>query len=99
LAVAEQIRLGFAEATLDVDGAPVVATVSIGIVVSYDAMLDLPALLAQADHALYRAKDSGRNRVEIASIELILDRAARGATELRAVIGGKSAKPTAKSAA
>src|SRR6202161_1938412 len=38
LAVAEQIRLGFAEATLDVDGAPVVATVSIGIVVSYDAM-------------------------------------------------------------
>ena len=98
-AVAEQIRLGFAEATRDVDGAPVVATVSIGIVITYDAMLDLPALLAQADHALYRAKDSGRNRVEIASIELILDRAARGAAELRAVIGGKSAKPTAKSAA
>src|SRR5579863_107213 len=99
LAVAEQIRLGFAEATLDVEGAPVVATVSIGIVISYDAMLDLPALLAQADHALYRAKDSGRKRVEIASIELVLDRAAQGAAELRAVIGGKSAKSTAKSAA
>jgi diguanylate cyclase (GGDEF)-like protein len=95
LAVAEQIRLGFAEASLDVEGAPVVATVSIGIVISYDAMLDLPALLAQADHALYRAKDLGRNRVEIASIELVLDRAARGATELRAVIGAKSVKSAA----
>jgi len=102
LAVAEQIRVGFAEATRDVDGAPVVATVSIGIVISHDAVLDLPALLAQADHALYRAKDCGRNRVEIASLELILDRASRGAAELMTVIGGgKSAagKRTAKSAA
>jgi diguanylate cyclase (GGDEF)-like protein len=102
LQVAEQIRLGFADATRDVDGAPVVATVSIGIVISHEAVLDLPALLAQADHALYRAKDSGRNRVEIASIELILDRANRGAAELMTMIsGGKSAaaKRSAKSAA
>jgi diguanylate cyclase (GGDEF)-like protein len=101
LAVAEQIRVGFADATRDVDGAAIVATVSIGIVVSHDAVLDLPALLAQADHALYRAKDSGRNRVEIASIELILDRASRGAAELMTVIGsGKAvAKHSAKSAA
>ena len=54
-----------------------VATVSIGIVISYDAVLDISALLAQADHALYRAKDNGRNRIEVASIELILDRAKR----------------------
>ena len=58
-----------------------VATVSIGIVISHDAVLDLAALLAQADHALYRAKDNGRNRIEIASIELVLDRAKRGAAE------------------
>ena len=51
--------------------------------IAYDAVLDLSALLAQADHALYRAKDAGRNRIEIASIELILDRARRGAAEVQ----------------
>jgi diguanylate cyclase (GGDEF)-like protein len=93
LAVAEEIRAGFAEATRNVDGTAIVATVSIGIVVSHEAVLELPALLAQADHALYRAKDSGRNRVEIASIELILDRASQGAAELMTMIG--SGKPVA----
>ena len=99
LVVAEQIRIGFAEATREVDGRPVVATVSIGIVISHDAVLDLSALLAQADHALYRAKDSGRNRVEIASIELILDRARRGAADIIAVVGNKSPAKATKSAA
>ena len=77
VALAEKIRTAFAESNYEVDGRPVVATVSIGIVVSYDAVLDMSALLAQADHALYRAKDNGRNRTEVASIELILDRARR----------------------
>jgi diguanylate cyclase (GGDEF)-like protein len=101
LAVAEEIRRAFAEATREVDGRPVAGTVSIGIVISHDAVLDLSALLAQADHALYRAKDSGRNRVEIASIELILDRSRRGAVDRLTAIGGKSvaARPAAKSAA
>ena len=79
LAVAEQIRTSFAAATRVVEGRPLDGTVSIGVVIAYDAVLDLSALLAQADHALYRAKDAGRNRIEIASIELILDRARRGA--------------------
>jgi len=101
LAIAEQIRSCFADATREVDGRPVAATVSIGIVISHDAVLDLSALLAQADHALYRAKDAGRNRVEIASIELILDRARRGAADLIATVGGKSAaaRSATKSAA
>ena len=81
LAVAEQIRASFAAATCEVEGRPVVATVSIGIVISHDAVLDLSALLAQADHALYRAKDNGRDRIEIASFELILDRARGGAAD------------------
>jgi diguanylate cyclase (GGDEF)-like protein len=96
MAVAEQIRTGFAGAAREVDGRPIAATVSIGIVISHDGVLDLSALLAQADHALYRAKDAGRNRVEIASIELILDRARRGPLDL---LKPATAKPAAKSAA
>jgi diguanylate cyclase (GGDEF)-like protein len=95
LAVADQIRTSFAAAAVDVEGKKVGATVSIGVVISHDAVLDLSALLAQADHALYRAKDNGRNRVEIASIELILDRVKRGAADLVGVTGGKVAKSAA----
>jgi diguanylate cyclase (GGDEF)-like protein len=96
LAVAEQIRSSFAATTRVVEGRPVDGTVSIGIVIAYDALLDLSALLAQADHALYRAKDAGRNRIEIVSIELILDRARRGAPDAqRAMPAGAGAKSAA----
>ncbi len=98
MAVAEQIRACFADATREVEGRPVVATVSIGIVICHDAVLDLSALLAQADHALYRAKDNGRNRVEIASIELILDRAKRGAADLIAAVGANSSAANSSAA-
>ena len=96
--VAEEIRARFATAAREVDGRPVEGTVSIGIVISNDAVLDLSVLLAQADHALYRATDNGRNRTEIASIELILDRARRGAADLVGAVGSKS-QAAAKSAA
>ena len=95
LAVAEQIRSCFAAATREVEGRSVDGTVSIGIVIAYEAALDLSALLAQADHALYRAKDAGRNRIEIASIELILDRAKRSTPEFHR----SAAKSATKSAA
>ena len=72
--VAERIRANFAQAALEVDGRPVGATVSIGLVHCQDAVLDVPELLAQADQALYRAKERGRNRVEIASFEMMLKR-------------------------
>src|SRR6476620_10253433 len=95
LAVGEEIRTRFAAATREAEQCPVVATVSVGSVISHDAVLDLSTLLAQADHALYRAKDNGRNRVEVASIELILDHARRGAADLIAVAAGvpASGKP------
>jgi diguanylate cyclase (GGDEF)-like protein len=88
--VAEDIRARFAAAAREVDGRAVEGTVSIGIVISHDAVLDLSALLAQADHALYRAKDNGRNCVEVASIEMILDRARRGAGEFMGALAAQS---------
>ena len=74
--VAERIRESFAEATSEVDGNAVGATVSIGIAHCDGAVLEVPELLAQADRALYFAKERGRNRVEVASLDLL--RAASG---------------------
>jgi diguanylate cyclase (GGDEF)-like protein len=65
LIVAERIRVSFAEAAAEVDGRPVVATVSIGLVINQDGPLDVPDLLAKADQAFYHAKERGRNRVEV----------------------------------
>ena len=71
LIMAERIRSTFAAAALEVDGRPVMATVSVGMVFNEDSTFDVSALLAQADQALYHAKERGRNRVEIASLELV----------------------------
>jgi diguanylate cyclase (GGDEF)-like protein len=76
--VAERIRESFAQMAQDVDGRPVCATVSIGVVHCLEAALDLPELLAQADQALYYAKERGRNRVEVATLEMM---AKRGGSE------------------
>jgi diguanylate cyclase (GGDEF)-like protein len=72
--VAERIRESFAQVAQDVDGRPVCATVSIGLVHSLEPILDLPDLLAQADYALYYAKERGRNRVEVASLDMMVER-------------------------
>jgi diguanylate cyclase (GGDEF)-like protein len=74
LAVAERIRLLFESAAAEVDGRPVGGTVSMGMVVSDNGLHDVPSLLAQADEALYCAKERGRNRIELASRPLLLDR-------------------------
>lgn len=59
VAVAQRIREGFAKAAQDIDGRPVCATVSIGVVNCNGPVFDVPELLAQADQALYLAKERG----------------------------------------
>ncbi|HLH95280.1 MAG TPA: GGDEF domain-containing protein [Xanthobacteraceae bacterium] len=64
--VAERVRNAFQAAGVRVAGCELNATVSIGAA-SGGPGTDLPALVAAADAALYRAKKKGRNRVEIDS--------------------------------
>ena len=75
LAIGERIRLSFESAAAEVDGRPVRGTVSMGMVVAESGLDDMPALLALADEALYCAKERGRNRIEFAGLQLMLDRA------------------------
>jgi len=84
IAVAERIRDSFAHAAQEVDGRPVAARVSIGLVHCDAPVLDVPELLAQADRALYFAKERGRNRVEIATLDMVLKRREGEAPEERA---------------
>ncbi len=72
MAVAERLREAFAVAAQDVDGRPVCATVSIGLACCEAPALDVPELMAQADQALYFAKERGRNRVEVASLDMVI---------------------------
>jgi diguanylate cyclase (GGDEF)-like protein len=75
LAIAERIRLSFENAAAEVDGRPIGGTVSMGMTIAETSLFDIPALLAQADEALYCAKERGRNRTEVASLQFVLDRA------------------------
>ena len=81
LAIAERIRMSFETAAADVNGRAIGGTVSMGMALAETNLFDIPALLAQADEALYCAKERGRNRVEVAPLQLVLERT--GAAEQR----------------
>jgi len=59
---AERVREAFEVAAKEIDGLPVGGTVSIGAAATDNPDSDMDALLVLADHALYAAKASGRNR-------------------------------------
>jgi diguanylate cyclase (GGDEF)-like protein len=67
--LAERVQLAFEKAAAVIEGRPVRATVSTGMVFSPVAPFELSPLLVQADQALYRAKTDGRNRLAIAAAE------------------------------
>ena len=66
LEITERIRHGISQTAITRDGtAAIQVTISIGIAVPSQARRTLDDLLAAADHALYQAKHSGRDRVVI----------------------------------
>lgn len=62
--VAERLRHAVAEAAITAGGMQLQVTASIGVAARNDKDTDLASLLKRADEALYKAKQSGRNRVE-----------------------------------
>ena len=64
LEITERIRQGISQLAIPWDDAEAIrVTISIGVAVPSQARRTLDDLLAAADHALYQAKSSGRNRV------------------------------------
>jgi diguanylate cyclase (GGDEF)-like protein/PAS domain S-box-containing protein len=65
LALAEIFRGQVASSPAQADSGPVPLTVSIGATTFHPGDPDPDSILARADAALYRAKENGRNRVEL----------------------------------
>ena len=66
LEITERIRQGISQLAIPQNGAAAIrVTISIGVAVPSQARRTLDDLLAAADHALYQAKRSGRDRVVI----------------------------------
>jgi diguanylate cyclase (GGDEF)-like protein len=66
--IAERIQVAFEKAGADIEGRLVSATVSTGVAFSAQGPFELPAMLLQADQALYCAKQEGRNRLAVAPV-------------------------------
>ena len=67
LSVAERIRKAIAAKPIQTDAGEVQVTASLGVAASMEpSRIDSKALLQLADEALYRAKQNGRNRSELA---------------------------------
>ena len=77
--LAERLRRLVAGRPINIDGIHISVTVSVGVANSQECGFDPLQLLKAADTAVYRAKQNGRNRVEIQSdpVELANDSVAK----------------------
>ena len=66
--VAERIRTTFGGTRIDLGGVAISCTVSMGVAQCHTHAPDFDAVCKDADAALYRAKQGGRNRVELAAL-------------------------------
>lgn len=73
--VAERLREAVEQTVLEHEGARVPITISIGVA-EVTAEETLEAVLERADHAMYEAKSSGRNRVKVSDTPRLLTGAA-----------------------
>lgn len=63
--VAERVRAAVEKASFETEAGPLSVTVSVGVASSEGVGLDFDALIDAADHAMYAAKEAGRNRVGV----------------------------------
>jgi diguanylate cyclase (GGDEF)-like protein/PAS domain S-box-containing protein len=63
--VAERIRLGISTVPFATDAGSFDVTISVGVAKAIPGVTNLETLFAQADIALYQAKENGSNRVEV----------------------------------
>lgn len=66
--VADRLRKSIESVRLDTHKGEVHVTVSVGVAVASNEVLDLPTLINRADVALYEAKRGGRNKVVVAEV-------------------------------
>jgi diguanylate cyclase (GGDEF)-like protein len=87
--IGERVRIGIAAASMDVAGAKVKVTASIGVASAEAFGYSLEVLLHEADMAVYAAKRQGRNKVVVAMPQAVRPRlqAASGTGEKVAMLG------------
>lgn len=84
VAVAERLRVAFEQSGQMIAGQAMNATVSIGAAAGDAREIDLASLMSRADAALYRAKQSGRNRVVASEATDAVDTEALAAIAIKA---------------
>ena len=92
VAIADRVRRNFASAAAAHGADDVLPTVSVGVTLGCDPQVEVSALLASADQALYRAKANGRNRVEC-SEPVTATKAPRRLRRLPTANGESGARP------